>query len=163
MFGLEKLKFKTKVILVSVIIIIVSMGIVYIRNTTPIIVTLIDDWVFVENTDEGNWYYKSNTFYIDDQTHIIKGWVKILYTENGKQQLLKTHKDDKYKDIHRSLSMVSINYQKMEYHKNRVVYYSESGNIIGSDELSVKMDDFIPKSVGDKLLVKILKDYSIKR
>lgn len=163
MFGLEKLKFKTKVILVSVIIIIVSMGIVYIRNTTPIIVTLIDDWVFVENTDEGNWYYKSNTIYIDDQTNIIKGWVKIVYTENGKQQLLKTHKDDQYKDINRSLRMVSINYQKMEYHEIKVVYYSESGNIIGSDELSVKMDDFIPKSVGDKLLFKILKDYGIKR
>lgn len=163
MFGLEKLKIKTKVTLVSVIIVIVSMGIVYIRNTTPIIVTLIDDWVFVENTDEGNWYYKSNTIYIDDQTHTIKGWVKILYTENGKQQLLKTHKDDKYKDINRSLSMVSINYQKMKYQGNRVVYYSESGNIIGSEESSVRMDDFIPKSVGDKLLVKILKDYSIKR
>jgi hypothetical protein len=163
MFGLEKLKFKNKVILVSVIIIIVSMGIVYIRNTTPIIVTLIDDWVFVENSDEGKWYYKSNTIYIDDKTHSIKGWVKIVYTENGKQHLLKTHKDDKYKDINRSLIMVSLNYQKMEYHKKRVVYYSEAGNIIGSDELSGKMDDFIPKSVGDKLLVKILKDYSIKR
>jgi hypothetical protein len=163
MFGLAKLKFKTKVILVSVIIIIVSMGIVYIRNTTPITVKLIDDWVFVENTDEGNWYYKSNTIYIDDQTNIIKGWVKIVYTENGKQQLLKTYKDDQYKDINRSLRMVSINYQKMEYHENKAVYYSESGNIIGSDELSIKMDDFIPKSVGDKLLVKILKDYGIKR
>ena len=163
MFGLEKLKFKNKVILISVIFIIVSLGIVYIRNTTPITVTLIDDWVFVENTDEGNWYYKSNTIYIDDQTHIIKGWVKIVYTENGKQQLLKTHKDDKYKDINRSLSKVLINYQKLTYQENIVIYYSNFDNIIGSNELSVKKDDFIPESVGNKLLVKILEDYNIKR
>ncbi len=163
MFGLKKLKFKTKVILVSVIIIIVSMGIVYIRNTTPIIVTKLNDWVFIISNDEGNWYYKSNLISIDDQIHIIKGWVKIVYSEKGKQEFLKTHKEDKYKDIDRSLSMILINYQKMTYRDIRVVYYSKSDNIIGRDELSVKRVDFIPKSVGDKLLVKILEDYNIKK
>jgi hypothetical protein len=58
--------------------------------------------------------------------------------------------------------MISINYRKLIYQENRVVYYSKSDNIIGSDELSVKKDNFIPKSVGNELLNKILKDYNIK-
>jgi hypothetical protein len=163
MFGLEKLKFKTKVILVSVIIIIVSMGIVYIRNTNPITVTKIDDWVFIISNDEGNWYYKSNLVFIDDQSHTINVWVKIIYTDKGKQEFLKTHIEDKYRDIDKSLSMVVINYQKLVYQENKVVYYSKSDNIIGSDESLLKINGFIPKSVSDELLVKILKDYDIKR
>ena len=163
MFGLEKLKFKTKVILVSVIIIIVSMGIVYIRNTTPITVIKINDWVFITSNDEGSWYYKSNLINIDEQTHIINVLVKYIYTDKGKEKLLETYKNDKYKDIDRSLSMVSINYQKMTYHQNRVVYYSKSDNIIGNDELSVKIDDLIPQSVGNKLIMKILEEYNIMR
>ena len=51
----------------------------------------------------------------------------------------------------------------MNYHEERVVYYNNSGDILGSDELSVKSREFIPKSVGDKLLIKILEDYNIKR
>jgi len=163
MFGLKKLKFKTKVNLVTVIIIIILMGVVYLKNTTSISVVKIDDWVLVKNSDEGNWYYKSNSINIDDQNHIIKGWVKIVYTDKGKQEFLKVHKEDKYKDIDRSLSMLSINYRKLIYQENRVVYYSKSDNIIGSDELSVKMDNFIPQSIGDNLINKILKDYNIKR
>ncbi|MFA5110477.1 MAG: hypothetical protein WC443_03635 [Desulfobaccales bacterium] len=163
MFGLEKLKFKTKVILVSVIIIIVSMGIVYIRNTTPITVIKINDWVFITSNDEGSWYYKSNLINIDEQTHIINVLVKYIYTDKGKEKFLETYKNDKYKDIDRSLSMVSINYQKMTYHQNRVVYYSKSDNIIGNDELSVKIDDLIPQSVGNKLIMKILEEYNTMR
>ncbi len=163
MFGLEKLKFKTKVILVSVIIIIVSMGIVYIRNTTPITVIKINDWVFVTSNDEGSWYYKSNLINIDAQTHIIEVLVKNIYTDIGKQKFLETHKNDEYKDINRSLSMVLINYQKMTYQQKRVVYYSKSDNIIGNDELAIKIDDLIPQSVGNKLIRKILEDYNIMR
>ena len=163
MFGLEKLTFKTKVIIVSVIVIIVSLGIVYIRNTHPITVVKIDDWVFITSNDEGNWYYKANLVNIDDHNHIITVWIKIVYTDIGKQDFIKTHKEDKYKDIYRSLSLVLIDYQKMNYHEERVVYYTKSGDILGSDELSVKRREFIPKSVGDKLLIKILEDYNIKR
>ena len=163
MFGLEKLTFKTKVIIVSVIVIIISLGIVYIRNTHPITVVKIDDWVFITSNDEGNWYYKANLVNIDDQNHIITVWIKIVYTDIGKQDFIKTHKEDKYKDIYRSLSLVLINYQKMNYQEERVVYYTKSGDILGSDELSVKRLEFIPKSVGDKLLIKILEDYNIKR
>jgi hypothetical protein len=163
MFGLKKIKFKTKVNLVTVTVIIILMGVVYLKNTTSISVVKINDWVLVKNTDEGNWYYKSNSINIDDQTHIIKGWVKIVYTDKGKQEFLKTHKKDKYKDIDRSLSILSINYNKLTYQENRVVYYSKSDNIIGSDDLSEKKDNFIPKSIGDELLNKILKDYNIKR
>ncbi|MFA4902120.1 MAG: hypothetical protein WC600_05165 [Desulfobaccales bacterium] len=163
MFGLQKLTFKAKVIIVSVIVIIISMGIVYLKNKYSITVVKIDDWVLVASNAEGTWYYKSNSVYIDDQTKVIKVWIKIVYTDKGKQEILKTNKEDKYKDIDRSLSMVSINYQKMKYYEDRVIYYSNSDNIIGSDELSVKHIDFIPKSVGDKLLLKILEDYNIKR
>lgn len=163
MFGLEKLKFQTKLIIISVIIIMFSMGIVYIRNITPITVVKIDDWVFVTANEEGSWYYKSNSMYIDDQSHSVTGWVKFIYTDQGKQAFLKTHKDDKYRDIVRSLYMIEIDYQKLEFKEIRVVYYSNSDNIIGSEELPIKIDGLIPKSVGDKLLVKILKGYNIKR
>lgn len=163
MFGLRKLKFRTKVNLVSVIIIIILMGIVYLKNTSSINVEKIDDWVFFKNTDEGNWYYKSNSFNIDSQAHIIEVWVKLVYAKLGKQEFLTKHTEDKYKDIDRVLSMVLIYYQEKTYKENQVIYYSKSGNIIGSDELSVKRGDFIPKSVGDKLLLRILEDYNIKR
>jgi len=163
MFGLEKLTFKTKVIIVSVVVIIVSSGIVYIRNTHPITVTKIDDWVFITGNDENNWYYKENLVNIDDKTNIITVWVKIVYTDIGKHNFIKTHKEDKYKDIYRSLILVFIDYQKLNYHEEKVVYYNNSGDILGSDELSVKHLKFIPKSVGDKLLMKILEDYDIKR
>jgi hypothetical protein len=86
-----------------------------------------------------------------------------VYTEKGKQKFINTHKEDKYKDIDRSLSLVLINYQTMKYQEERVVYYTNSGEILGSDELSVKRGEFISKSVGDKLLVKGLEDYNIKR
>ena len=163
MFSLTRLTFKAKVIIVSVIVIIISMGLVYLRNTYSITVVKINDWVLISSDVEGNWYYKSHSFYIDDQTHVIRVWIKIVYNDKGKQEFLKTHNEGKYKDIDRSLSMVSINYQKMTYHEDRVIYYSNSDNIIGSDEFSVKKDDFIPKSVGDKLLIKILEVYNIKR
>lgn len=113
--------------------------------------------------DKGNWYYKSNLVNIDDQTHVIQMWVKIAYSDNGKYEFLKTHKEDKYKDINRAIIKVLIDYQKRQWHADRVIYYSYAGNIIGSDELSVKKDDFISKTVGDKLLIKILADYNIKR
>lgn len=163
MFGLEKLKFKTKLNLVTMIIITILMGIVYIKNTTSINVVKIDDWVFVKDTDEGNWYYKSHSINIDDQNHIITGWVKIVYNDKGKQNFLNIHNKDKYKDIDRSLSNFSINYDNSTYQENRVVHYSKSDNIIGSDELSIKNGDFIPKSVGDQLLIKLIKKYNIKR
>jgi len=51
----------------------------------------------------------------------------------------------------------------MKYHEEKVVYYNDSGEILGSDELSVKGREFLPKSVGDRLLIKILGDYNIKR
>ena len=163
MFSLEKLTFKSKLIIVSVVVIIISMGIVYIRNTHPISVVKIDDWIFITSSGEGNWYYKANLVNIDNQTHIITVWIKIVYTDKGRQEFLKTHKEDKYNDIDRSLCLLLINYQKMKYQEDRVVYYSNSGNILGSDELSVKHLEFIPKYVGDKLLIKILEDYNIKR
>jgi len=120
MFGLEKLTFKTKVIIVSVVVIIVSSGIVYIRNTHPITVTKIDDWVFITGNDEGNWYYKDNLVNIDDKTNIITVWVKIVYTDIGKHNFIKTHKEDKYKDIYRSLILLFIDYQKLNYHEEKV-------------------------------------------
>jgi hypothetical protein len=90
-------------------------------------------------------------------------WVKIVYTDKGKQDYQKIHKEDKYKHIDRSLSLVLINYQKLKYQEEKVVYYSNSGDILGSDQLSEKSREFLPKSVGDKLLIKILEDYDIKR
>ena len=163
MFGLEKLTFKAKVIIVSVIVIIISLGIVYIRNTHPITVVKIDDWVFITSSDEGNWYYKANLVNIDDHNHSITVWTKIVYTDIGKQDFIKTHKEDKYNDIYRSLSLVLIDYQKMNYQGKKVVYYNDSGDILGSDQLSMKSREFLPKSVGDKLLIKILEYYNIKR
>jgi hypothetical protein len=163
MFSLEKLTFKTKVIIVSVIAIIVSLGIVYIRNTHPITVVKIDDWIFITSSGEGNWYYKGNLVNIDNQTHIITVWIKIVYTDKGKEEFIKKHKEVKYNDIDRSLCLLLINYQKMKYQEDMVIYYSNSGNILGSDELSVKHLEFISKYVGDKLLIKILEDYNIKR
>jgi hypothetical protein len=86
-----------------------------------------------------------------------------VYTDIGRYDFIKTHKEGKYKNIHQSLSLVLIDYQKMNYHEERVVYYINSGDILGSDELSVKRREFIPRSVGDKLLIKIFEDYNIKR
>lgn len=163
MFGLDKFTFKTKVITISVIVIIISMGIVYLNNTYSIDVVKINDWVFITNSDEGSWYYKSILVNIDNQTHVAQVLVKIVYTDKGKQDFLKTHKVDKYRDINRSLIKVSINYQKGQWHADRINHYFDSDNIIGSDELLGKSDDVIPKSVGDKLLIKIIKDYNIKR
>jgi len=110
MFGLEKLTFKTKVIIVSVIVIIISLSFVYIRNRHSITVAKIDDWVFITRNDEGNWYYKLNLVNIDNQAHIITVWIKIVYTDIGKHDFIKTHKEDTYKDIARSLSLVLIDY-----------------------------------------------------
>ena len=163
MFNLKKLTFKAKVIVASVVVIIISMGIIYIRNTYPITVVKINDWAFILSNDEGNWYYKSNSINIDDKTHIVTVWIKIVYNDKGKQEFIKTHKENKYNGIDRSLSLLLINIKKMTYHEDRVIYYSNSDNIIGSDELSIKGGEFIPKSVGDKLLIKILEDYNIKR
>ena len=163
MFSLKMLTFKAKVIIVSAIVIIISIVIVYIRNTYPITVVKINDWVYVLSNDEGNWYYKSNSINVDYQTNIMTVWVKIVYTDNGKQEFIKTHKEDKYNYIDRSLSLLIINVKKMTYYEDRVVYYSRSDDIIGSDELSVKMGEFIPKFVSDKLLIKILEDCNIKR
>jgi hypothetical protein len=163
MFNLEKLSLKTKIIIISVIVVLISLGIVYIRNIHPITVIKIDDWVFITSNDEGIWHYKANLVNIDHQTHIITVWAKIVYTDKGRHKFIKMHKEDNYKDIDRSLCLVLINYRKMEYQEERVVYYAESGEILGSDELSVKRLEFIPKSVGDKLLIKILEDYNIKK
>ena len=162
MFDIKKLTFQTKLIIVSVIVIFISMGIVYLMNKHSITVVKINDWVFVTGNDYENWYYKSNLIFVDKQTHIIKVWVKTVYSDKGKQDFLKTHNDRKYNDINHSLSLVLINYQNMNYHEDNVVYYSNSGNIIGGDE-SIKNNDSIPKSVGDKLLIKILAKCNIKR
>jgi hypothetical protein len=162
MFSLRKLTFKAKVIIVSLIVIVISMGLVYLRNTYSITVVKINDWVLISSNVEGNWYYKANSINVIDNNNVIKVWVKIIYSDKGKQDFLKIHKENKYHDIDRSLSMVSIDYHEMKYQEDRVIHYSNS-DIIGSDELSVEGDDFIPKSVGAKLLVKILKDSNIKR
>lgn len=163
MFGLEKLTFKTKVIIVSVIVIFISMGLVYLKNIHSITVIKINDWVPFAGEAEGDWYYKANQIYVDDQNHIIKVWVKIVYTDQGKHDLLTTHKWNNYKDIDYSLSIASIDYQNRNCHEDRVINYSNSGDILGRDELSAKGNDFIPKSVGDNLLRKIIEDSNIKR
>ena len=163
MFNLKKLTLRTKITTVSVIVIFISMGIVYLMNKHSITATKINDWVFITNTSEGNYYYKSNLVNVDDQTHIITVWVKNVYTDKGRQEFLKTHKKDKYKDINRSLSRILINYEGKTYHEDVEIYYANSGNIISSDESSEHRNDLIPKSVGDKLLNKIFTDYNIKR
>ena len=163
MFNLKKLTLRTKITTISVIVIFISMGIVYLMNTHSITATKINDWVFITNTSEGNYYYKSNLVNVDDQTHIITVWVKNVYTDKGRQEFLKTHKKGKYKDINRSLSRILINYEGKTYHEDVEIYYANSGNIISSDEASEHRNDLIPKSVGDKLLNKIFTDYNIKR
>lgn len=108
MFGLEKLTLKTKIMIISVIVVIVSLGIVYIRNTHPITVVKINDWVFITGDDKGNWYYQANLVNIDHETNVITICVKIVYTDKGKQEFIRTYKEDKYKNIYRSLSLVLI-------------------------------------------------------
>jgi len=122
MFSLNKLTLKAKVIIVSVIVLIISMGIVYIRNTHPITVVKINDWIFVLSNDKGNWYYKANSINVDGQTNIMTVWVKIVYTDKGRQEFLKIHKKDEYVNIDRSLSLLVINVPKMIYDEDRVVH-----------------------------------------
>ena len=162
MFNLKKLSFITKITTVSVIVILISMGIVYLMNTHSITVVKINDWVFITSNDEGNYFYKANLVYIDNQTHVIKAWVKIVYTDKGKRDFIKTHKEGKYNDIDLSLINIVINYQKNTFQENRVVNYSKSGNVINSDEFSATWDDIIPKSVCTKILNKLFEDYNIK-
>jgi hypothetical protein len=156
MFGLEKLPFKTKVITVSVIFIFISMGLVYLKNIHSITVVKINDWIPLASDADGNWFFKANQIYVDDQNHMIKVWVKIVYSDNGKQEFLKTHERDEYKDINHSLSMVSMNYRTGKYKEDRIINYSNSGDVIGRDELSGKKYGFIQKYLSDKLLRKIL-------
>ena len=162
MFDIKKLTFQTKLIIVSVIVIFISMGIVYLKNQHSIIAVKINDWVFITGNDDGNWYYKSNLIFVDKQTHIIKVWVKTVYSDKGKHDFLKIYKNEKYNEFNHSLSLVLIDYQNKNYHEDNVVYYSNSGNIIGGNESTIKYIS-IPKSVGDKLLIKILAKCNIKR
>jgi hypothetical protein len=148
-------------------IILIVISVFLFSLTTLPIKGYCDDWVYVGSYEEFSMYYKSSSVNIDKRNHIIKVWINRVYTENGKNEVLKYINDiekQKYVYVNFALALCLLNYREWKYGVIQLAYYSKSGNVLGSYYAPHNWrNDILPDSIDDKLFDKIVKDFKIKR
>jgi hypothetical protein len=125
-----------------------------------------DDWILLNSNENSNIYYNPVTMERDRPNNIIKVWVKRVYTEKGKVNLLNkfnSTQKQKYADINYILALYLLNYSEWKISITKMTFYSNSGNILLNGEPSPKWHDIVSHSVDDFIFNQILKNYNIKR
>jgi len=123
-----------------------------------------DTYVLITITDKITYYYNPHSVEVDDTNHIIKVWIKLVFTDKGKQDLLETYKDDNFRYIDYDLLLFVINYNKMIYNIKEVIhYYILSDKIIDVKDTSDKWKDIIPGSFSEGVLNIFYDNNTIKR
>ncbi len=125
-----------------------------------------EDWILLNSNENSNIYYNPVTIDIDRPNNIIKVWVKRVYTEKGKINLLNKFNSiqkQKMADINYILALYLLNYSEWKISITHMTFYSNSGNVLLNGEPTPKWHDIVPRSVDDFIFNQILKNYSIKR
>ena len=123
-----------------------------------------DTFVIITSNDKMTYYYNPHSVEVDDTNHIIKVWIKLVFTDKGKQDLLETYKDDNFRYIDYDLLLFVINYNKMIYNIKEVIhYYILSDKIIDVKDTSDKWKDIIPGSFSEGVLNIFYDNNTIKR
>jgi len=125
-----------------------------------------DDWVLIKKDDNSSKYYNSSSIKIDEESQIIKVWVKKMYSEKGRINYLKdlgSIKQSYYKDIKTDLYLLLLNYKDWKFSQTFLKRYSKSNKELFDNEYPIKWYDIEKDSEVDFLTNKILKDYKIKR
>src|SRR5208283_966849 len=74
-----------------------------------------DDWILLNSNENYNIYYNPVTIEIDRPNNIIKVWIKSVYTEKGRVNLLNKFNSiakQKYADINYVLALYLLNYNE---------------------------------------------------
>jgi surface-adhesin protein E len=125
-----------------------------------------DDWVLLNSNENSNTYYNPVTIKIDKPNNVIKVWIKRVFTEKGKINLLNKFNSiakQKYADINYVSGLYLFNYSEQKISLIHMIFYSKSGNELLNGEPTPKWHDIVPHSVDDLTFNRILKDYNITR
>lgn len=124
-----------------------------------------DPWVYVIGYKNFIQYYDSSSVNIDKESHVITVSVKEIFTEKGKNNFLSKVSDaekQKYHDIKYIIDLFQYNFKEHKYSITKIMYYSESDNILFDKEYPIEWEKIKANSIGEKCLNKIIKDYKEK-
>ena len=114
-------------------------------------------------------YYNNTNINIDRKSKQIKVWIKMKYTEKGKDNEIQLRKKEgldinDFQKLDHELLLYLYDYNNMKLKIPSSVHYSLSGDILSSFKSpSVGWDDIVPDSVGDLILKNILETHNIRR
>jgi hypothetical protein len=125
-----------------------------------------DEWILLNSNENSNSYYNPVAIEIDRPDNIIKVWVKRVYTENGRINLLNKFNiiaKQKYADLNYVLGLYLLNYNEWKISITHMTFYSNSGNVLLNSDTSPKWHHIVPHSLDDFIFNQILRNYNIKR
>jgi len=117
------------------------------------------EWEIYSKTDLNTFYYdKKNIKHMPN--NVIRVWTKLLYSDSGKERLIKTLGDDDFKNLANSVSLIQINCTQMTYDVLNIAYYDSKGSvIISSEKPQDKTEEFVmPDSTTEKLYEIVCKE-----
>jgi hypothetical protein len=112
----------------------ISRGFKFLQGILVILVSLVfltispsngygDDWVKIDKNDN-NIYFKPSRVTIDKNNNIIEVWIKKVFTNNEKYDVLVKL------GVKEEITLMSFNYKEMTYILKNKTLHSKSGNII---------------------------------
>jgi len=128
-----------------------------------------DDWVYVGFNDYFSIYYNISKIIINQKSKQIKVWIKMKYTDKGKDRYIMDRKREGleiigYHNLSDTIHLFLYDYDRMQDKILYIVDYSISGEVLSRDEANeAQWHEMIPESVDVRILNRILKDHNIHR
>jgi len=163
-------KFSNIVIILSIIITLFTNGCYSKPPESQLKGISGDDWVYTDSDVFETQYYNPNSINIDKPNKIINVLIKIVYTNMGKNRLLRLLqtskaqkvKVNKYLDLKYSIILYSIDYKNWKYGFTELTFYSNAG-VLDKENSKIEWMDIKPNTMMELLVYKILKDNNIQR
>jgi hypothetical protein len=127
-----------------------------------------EDWVYVGRTDHFEVYYNNTNIKINREYKLIKVWVKMVYTKEGRKYYIGFMKKrgvdiTGYNKLDYTLCYCWFYYTDMKCRVLSFVNYSTSGEVIERGFVGTHWEDIIPECITDDILKKILNNNKIQK
>jgi hypothetical protein len=127
-----------------------------------------DDWVYLGKDDNFSLYYNIANININRKSKQIKVWVRLKYTEKGKNNVINRREKDgvninNFQNLSYTLELYLYDYDNMKFKILSGEDYSVSGEVLNKmNSLDVESEKINPDSVEGNILKDIMQTYSLK-
>jgi|GEM_PF-4139125 len=124
-----------------------------------------DDWVYVGKTDNYDLYYHKKILTINHQNQFILVNLKSIFSDIGKVSFLKPFSStdkQKYQNINYTITIMGFDCKELKYNITNTIYYTKSGEILGTFNFSSEWKDLVKDSLIYIVLRNIIEDNDIQ-